>query len=61
MEFPMPDKPSPKTVTFKDNKGRRIKLDANLTIKDLVKMGVRDIRLTPVDAPLLDHWWRSAK
>ena len=57
----MPNKRPLKTVTFKDNKGRSVKLDANLTIKDLVKMGVRDIRLTPVDAPLLDCWWRSAK
>jgi hypothetical protein len=47
-------------IPFEDNKGNVIRLDENLTIADLVKMGVKDIRLIPEDSPLPDNWWRDA-
>lgn len=52
-------KKKPETIPFKNNKGRRIKLKASLTIHDLVKMGMEEIRVLPADAPLTDGWWRS--
>jgi hypothetical protein len=47
-------------IPFEDNKGNVIHLDGNLTIADLLKMGVKDIRLIPEDSPLPDNWWRDA-
>lgn len=47
-------------IPFEDNKGNVMQLDGKLTIKDLVKMGVKEIRLMPQGSPLPDNWWRDA-
>jgi len=47
-------------IPFEDNKGNVMQLDGKLTIADLVKMGVKDIRLMPEGSPLPDNWWRDA-
>lgn len=47
-------------IPFEDNKGNVMQLDGKLTIADLVKMGVKEIRLMPEGSPLPDNWWRDA-
>jgi hypothetical protein len=47
-------------IPFEDNKGNVMQLDGKLTIADLVKMGVKEIRLMPEGSPLPDNWWRNA-
>lgn len=47
-------------IPFEDNKGNIMQLDGKLTIADLVKMGVKEIRLMPEGSPLPDNWWRDA-
>lgn len=47
-------------ILFEDNKGNVMQLDGKLTIADLVKMGVKEIRLMPEGSPLPDNWWRDA-
>lgn len=46
-------------IPFVDNKGNTMHLSGSLTVKDLLKMGVKDIRLMPDDAPIPDGWWRD--
>lgn len=48
-------------IPFEDNKGHVMQLDGKLTIADLVKMGVKEIRLMPEGSPLPDNWWRDAR
>jgi hypothetical protein len=47
-------------IPFEDNKGNVMQLDGKLTIADLVKMGMKEIRLMPEGSPLPDNWWRDA-
>jgi len=47
-------------IPFEDNKGNVMQLDGKLTIADLVKMGIKEIRLMPEGSPLHDNWWRDA-
>ena len=47
-------------IPFEDNKGNVMQLDGKLTIADLVKMGMKEIRLMPEGSPLHDNWWRDA-
>lgn len=46
-----------KTVKFKNKKGRTLKLNAKLTIEDLVRMGMDNIRIVPKNTPLKDGEW----
>lgn len=41
----------PKLYTFTNSNGDKVKLPGNLTIKDLVKMGIRNMSLRPKEAP----------
>jgi hypothetical protein len=52
--------PHGSAIPFEDNKGNVMQLDGKLTIKDLVKMGMKEIRLMPEGSPLPDNWWRDA-
>jgi hypothetical protein len=47
----------PKLLTFKDNKGRIIKLPDNLTIEGCVKFGIVEVKLTPKGTPVPDNWF----
>ena len=46
-------------IRFKNNKGHTIGLNPNLTIKQLVQMGLKDIRMVPKRTPLPDQWYKS--
>ncbi len=46
-------------ITLRNNKGEIKKLPGSLTIRDLVKLGMRGIGLIKPKAPLPDGWWRS--
>lgn len=55
----MPSNHKPKSsqlIPFKDNKGRIVKLDKNLTMDDLVKMGIT-LKLGPDTDPVPDGWF----
>ena len=43
--------------TFINNQGQTVELDSSLTIAELVKMGMKNIRLESKDAPPEDNWW----
>jgi hypothetical protein len=47
-------------IPFEDNRGNAMQLDGKLTITDLAKLGVKEIRLMPEGSPLPDNWWRDA-
>ena len=50
-----------KTIRFRNNKNESLFLAENLTIKDLVKMGMKKLVLIPKEQSRLpDGWWRSA-
>jgi hypothetical protein len=49
---------SNRLIHFKDNKGRIVKLDAKLTMDDLVKMGI-SLKLTPNTGPVPDGWYAN--
>lgn len=42
-----------------NNKGQVIHVPKNATIKDLLEMGVKDIRFGKPDEPIEDGWWSS--
>lgn len=46
-----------KLILFKNNKGHTMRLNPKLTIADLVKMGMKDIKLVPKNKPIRDNWW----
>lgn len=47
-----------KTIPFKDNKGRVVRLKAKATIEDLVRAGI-EIKVARKGDPLPDGWMRS--
>lgn len=49
------------SIPFENNKGEQIHFSPELTIEDLVKMGVIGIRLAKVDDPLPEGWWRDCE
>ena len=46
-------------IPFENNKGERMQLAPKLTIADLVKMGVKEIRIVKAEDPLPNGWWRD--
>ena len=46
-------------ILFENNKGEIIKISGNTTIKDLIKMGVSDIKLINSTEPLMDNQWKN--
>lgn len=47
------------SIPFEDNKGNVTRIPGDVTIVDLVKSGVRHIRLADPSDPLEDGWIRS--
>lgn len=47
-----------RTILFVNNKGQRVRIDAGITMGDLVRGGVQVGFLTE-HAPLRDGWWKS--
>lgn len=50
-----------KKITFVNNKGQTMKLDASLTMADLVKMGMTKFRIVPKGTPLRKNEWTDIK
>lgn len=46
-------------IEFENNKGDRLEMDESTTIKELIALGFRNIRLVNPKEPLEDGWWRS--
>lgn len=46
-------------IRFVNCKGETISVPASATIEDLVKLGVRDIRLAKPEEPLEPPWYRQ--
>jgi hypothetical protein len=44
---------------FTDNKGKKMTLRGDMTICDLVKLGIKEIGISGPDAPLGNGWFRS--
>lgn len=49
-----------KTVTLTNNKGQLMKLPGSITLGQLVKMGLRRVRLDPIGSPIPDGFWADA-
>jgi len=47
-------------VKFEDNQGKVIWLDGDLALADLLKRGVKQVRLEQEGQPLADGWWVAA-
>jgi transcriptional regulator with XRE-family HTH domain len=47
-------------LPFVNNKGEVLHLDGNLTMADLIKMGITTLGIAPKDTPLADGWFRDA-
>lgn len=48
--------PADKSIPFEDNKGNRMRLGKDLTIEDLLRMGIT-IKIEKVGTPLPDGWF----
>lgn len=54
----MKDKPS-RYIPFENNKGARLLIDGDLTVGQLLKAGVKEIKILDLRTPLEDGWWRD--
>ena len=46
-------------ITLENNKGQQVKVPANATLEDLIKMGVDRISLVKKGEPLPDGWFKA--
>jgi hypothetical protein len=46
-------------IFFKNNKKHIMGLNKNLKIDDLIKLGVKEIRIVDKENKLEDNWWTS--
>lgn len=48
-----------KAIEFKNNKGHTIRLNPKMTLSELVKLGMINIKLVPKEkpSPLKNNWW----
>lgn len=49
-----------KRITFKNNKGVRMRIPEKTTIRQLVEMGMKSIKFAPVGSPIRRDWWADA-
>ena len=46
-----------KMLTFRDNKGKTVTFPGNLTIEDMVRLGMKEIGLHKPGDPVPDNWY----
>ena len=46
-------------IPFVNNKGEEILLDGDMTLQDMVRLGIKDFRLVEKGTPLPDGWYKS--
>lgn len=48
-----------KAVVLKNNRGHTMRLDPRMTLKELLKIGMIDLKIVKPETPLPDGWWKS--